>query len=171
MAEKETIFSSKVKYRGIFKFKDLYQFCYDWIIEETDVNNLNEEKYSEKITGNTKEIEVEWKGEKELTDYFKFEIKVRFHILNMSEVEINENGRKVKTNNGDVKIDVKGNLIRDYKGKFETTAHKKFLRSIYEKWVISTRINEYEDYVTRECDTFLGQVKAWLDLEGKSRGI
>ena len=35
MPEKETIFSSKVEYSGIFSFKEFYKFCYQWLKEET----------------------------------------------------------------------------------------------------------------------------------------
>lgn len=166
MPEKETIFSSRIKYNGIFSFKDLYKFCYDWLKEETGLD-LVEEKYEEKLTGDSKKIEVEWSGSKKMTDYFKFEAKIKFSLDNLTKVEVNQGGAKVETNKGTVKIEIKGNLIRDYEGKFETTAFKKFLRSIYEKWVIPSRIEHYEDKIIESCDEFLNQTKAYLDLEGK----
>src|SRR3989304_8241100 len=166
MPEKETIFSSKIKYTGIFSFKELYKFCYDWLIDETGLD-IVEDKYNEKLIGDSKEIEVEWTGTKELTDYFKFETKVKFIMENMTKTEINRDGVKVSMNKGAAKVEIKGNLIRDYNGKFETTAFKKFLRSIYEKWVIPARIEHYEDNIISKCDEFLSQAKAYLDLEGK----
>jgi hypothetical protein len=166
MPEKETIFSSTIKYNGIFSFKELYNFCYSWLTEETGLD-LVEEKYEEKLSGDSKSIEVEWSGSKKMTDYFKIEAKISFSISNLTKVEINSGGAKVETNKGGVKIGIKGNLIRDYEGKFETTAFKKFLRSIYEKWVIHSRIEHYEDKIISSCDDFLNQTKAYLDLEGK----
>ncbi len=62
---------------------------------------------------------------------------------------------------------VTGVLIRDYDGKFETGAFKKFLRSIYEKWVIKARIEQFEMKLIGDCDEFLSQAKAYLDLAGK----
>ena len=166
MAEKDDIYSSKVKYEGIFSFRDFYKFCYEWLIDETKVD-LAEKKYVEKIKGSSKDIDVEWEGSKKMTEYFKFDIKIKFRILGLSEVEINDGGRKIKTNKGSVEISTKGTLVRDYDGKFETTAFRKFLRAIYEKWVIASRITEYEDKIAGACDEFLEQAKAYLDLEGK----
>ncbi len=166
MVEKETIFSSKIKSSGIFNFSSFYQFCYDWLKTETNLN-LSEDKYTEKLSGDSKNIEIEWTGFRKVTDYFKFEIKVRFRILGLTNVEINQDGRKIKTNKGDVEMTVKGTLIRDWQGKFEVNAIKKFLRSIYEKWVITARIEEYEGKLIVDCDEFLSQAKAYLDLEGK----
>jgi len=167
MAEKETIFSSIIKYVGILSFPDFYKFCYEWIKEETGMDPLNEIKYEEKLKGDEKDIIVEWEGEKELTDYFRFDTKIKFEIRGLKSVEIVQSGKKIKTNQGDVKLTVKGILVRDYKGKFEMSAFNKFLRSIYEKWVIPARIEEYEVKIAGDCDEFLSQAKSYLDLEGK----
>ncbi|MDP3992079.1 MAG: hypothetical protein Q8P79_01055 [Nanoarchaeota archaeon] len=166
MPEKDTIFSSKIKYTGVFSFKDFYKFCYDWLKDETGLE-LGEDKYSEKLEGTSKKIEVEWTGNKTLTDYFKFEAKVGVKAENLKEIEINQGGAKIKTNQGSVEVSIKGILVKDYAGKFETTAFKKFLRGIYEKWVISSAIGEYQGKIASACDSFLNQAKAYLDLEGK----
>ena len=166
MAEKDTIFSSSLKYKGIFSFQDFYKFCYDWLVEETGLD-VAETKYVEKLTGDSKNIDVEWTGEKKVTDYFKFEIKVDFEIIGLTKVEVMQNGVKVNTNKGSVKVKVKGILVRDYDGKFEKDAIRKFLRSIYEKWIITSRIDQMEGKLVEACDEFLGQAKAYLDLEGK----
>ncbi len=166
MPEKDTIFSSDIKYGGVFSFKDFYQFCHEWLTEETNLD-VEEEKYEEKIQGDEKEIKVEWKGTRKITDYFKFEMKVTFEIKGLINVEVVQNGVKVKTNKGSAKVKVRGTLIRDYESKFEGTSGKKFMRSIYEKWVIPSRIEQMEDKIVDDCDEFLSQAKAWLDLEGK----
>jgi hypothetical protein len=166
MPEKDTIFSSKAKYNGIMDFPEFYKFCYNWLVEEAGLNVV-EEKYAEKITGDSKNIDIAWAGSKKITDYFKEEVKVSFQIIGLTKIEIVKDGRKVKTNNGSVEIKIKGTLIRDYEGKFETTPTKKFMRSIYEKWVIPSRLNEFEGKIVGDCDEFLSQTKAFLDLEGK----
>lgn len=63
MVEEETVFSSKVSYNGIFSFKDFYKFCYDWLTEETGLE-ISEGKYSEKLSEDVKNIDIEWTGEK-----------------------------------------------------------------------------------------------------------
>lgn len=168
MAEKNTLFSSKVKYTGIFSFNDFYKFCYDWLKEETGLD-IAEEKYVEKLKGDSKDIEIAWKGTRKITDYFKFEVDVSFRILGLKKVEITKENVKVETNTGSVEIKVKSTLVRDYEGKFEKDAIRKFLRAIYEKWVITSRINEMEEKLIGDSDEFLGQAKAYLDLEGKKR--
>lgn len=166
MSEKEDIFSSNVKYKGLFTYKDFYVFCYKWLSEETNLN-VAETKYSEKISGDTKEVDIEWDGTRKVTDYFKFQVKAVFKITQLKDVEIAKDGIKMKTNQGDVSLKLKGTLIRDYDGKFERNGFQKFIRSIYEKYVIPGRIEQFEDKLIGDCDEFLLQVKAYLDLEGK----
>jgi len=166
MVEKETIFSSSVKFTGIFLFKDFYKFCYDWLHEDVGLD-ISEDKYKEKLKGDSKELEIKWTGTKKVTDYFKFEIKADFEIKDLVNVEIKQGDAKIQTNKGSIQVKVKGNLLRDYEGKFERTAFQKFMRSIYEKWVISSRIEQFKDKLAEECDEFLSQAKAYLDLEGK----
>ena len=76
---------------------------------------------------------------------------------------------KVETNKGQVKIKTEGILSRDYKGKFETSAFNKFLREIYEKWIITSKVEEFKGKIAEYCDEFLLQAKAYLDLEGKNK--
>jgi hypothetical protein len=166
MPERETIFSSDVKYGGVFSFKDFYQFCHEWLTEEIGLY-VEEGTYQEKISGDSKSIEVEWKGSKKLSDYFKFETRISFVVGGLTNVEAVQEGIKIKTNRGSIKVSVKGDLVRDYQGKFEGTAFKKFMRSIYEKWVIPSVVEQMEGKVVGACDRFLGQAKAYLDLEGK----
>ncbi len=166
MVEKDRIFVSKMKYEGIYNLKEFYRFCYDWLKDETGLL-LMEDKYKEKIKGEGKDVEIVWTGIREVTDYFKFEVKVEFRILGLTEVEITQNGKKVKTNKGSVEVGVKGSVCRDYKGKFEKNAFQKFLRGIYEKSVIPSRIEHFHELLIEDCDEFLSQAKAYLDLAGR----
>lgn len=166
MAEKDTLIQNKIKYNGIFSFSDFYNFSYKWLTEEIGLT-IFEKKYDEKLEGDSKKIQIEWAGSKKMTDYFKFEIKVKFKITGLKKVEITQNGKKIETNKGSVELKVDGTIVKDYDGKFETTAFLKFLRSIYEKWVIPSRINEFKNKIIGDTDEFLSQAKAYLDLEGK----
>ena len=166
MPEKDSIFSSKIKFGGVFDFANFYRFCYDWLTDEANLI-ISEDKYVEKLTGDAKNVDIEWNCFRKITDYFKFEVKITFRIIGMTNVEVQKEGSKIKMNKGSVEVGVKGILTRDYQGKFEKRATQKFMRSVYEKWVIPSRIDQYEDKLIGDCDEFLNQAKAFLDLEGK----
>ncbi|MFZ1971079.1 MAG: hypothetical protein WAU65_02790 [Candidatus Nanoarchaeia archaeon] len=166
MVEEETVFSSKVSYNGIFSFKDFYKFCYDWLTEETGLE-ISEGKYSEKLSEDVKNIDIEWTGEKKLSDYFKSTVKISFSIKNLSQIKIKKDGIEIDSNKGSAEIKVKGIIVKDYQGKFDMTGFRKFLRSTYEKYVIPSTVKELKGKIASECDEFLGQAKSYLDLEGR----
>jgi len=168
MSEQDEVYSSKISYKGYFTFRDFYQFCYNWLSEEAGLT-VEETEYGEKIAGPTKEIKFKWACTKKVTDYFQFEIKLDFRIDQLAEVEINKGGAKVKTNSGSVAIKLKASLVRDYEGKFETSSRMKLWRGIYEKWIISQRVAEFEDKLSGMADEFLGQAKSFLDLESADK--
>jgi len=167
MAEKDIVYSSVIKYKGVFLFSDFYDFCYDWIISEIDPNVFNEKNYVEKINGNKKTIEIEWEADKKLTDYYKYQLKAKIKVSIEKNTEINQDGRKIRVDNGEVKVAVKSALIKDYQNRFENAAFLKLWRSIYEKWITPSMVNEFEGKVVGDSEEFLSQVKAYLDLEGK----
>ena len=166
MSEKDKISSTKIKYNGIVNFADFYKFCYDWLRDETGLL-ISEDKYAEKLAGDSKNVDVEWSGFRNMTDYFRFEVKVTFKVIGLTNVEITQDGKKIKTNKGSVEVSIKGTLVRDYKSKFEKSAFHKFLRAIYEKTVIHARVEQFEEKILKDCDEFLAQAKAYLDLEGR----
>jgi hypothetical protein len=166
MVEKDKLVSSKIKYNGIVDFAEFYKFCYEWLRDETGLL-LSETKYVEKILGDAKNIDIEWNGYRNITDYFRFDVKVIFRILGLTNVEVTQDGRKVKTNKGSVEVGVTGNLLRDYEGKFEKTSFQKFLRGMYEKSVINARIEQMQEKLIGDSEEFLSQAKAYLDLVGK----
>lgn len=167
MAESDTIFDNKIKHKGVFNFKEFYKFCYDWLMEETQLDWLAEKKYTEKIEGNSKNIDIEWEGVRKLTDFFQIKFKIKFKIVKLENVEINKGGVKISTNKGTAEVKTKGILVRDYQGKFERTAWHVFLRTAYEKWIIPGRIDQMEGKLFGDSDEFLAQAKAFLDLEGR----
>jgi hypothetical protein len=170
MAEKDTIFKTKIKAKDcIFDYGDYYKFCYNWLMQEIGLNAFSEKSYSEKISGETKDLDIKWEGYKNITDYFRMEIKISFKVLKLKKIEVLKDGVKKTANQAmSNELEVKGMLVRDYKGKFESSALAKVWRGIYERWIIAERIDQMENKVFGDLDEFVGQVKSYLALEGNT---
>jgi hypothetical protein len=163
---KDVVFSSSIKYSGIFNFKSFYEFCFKWLKGEVGLS-ISEEEYEEKLKGNAKDLKIVWKGRAKVSDYFHYEVSIAFEVEGLTEVELLQGDAKIKTNQGKIKIKLKGTFIKDPAGQFETSATMKVWRGIYEKFIIPGRVKQYEDKLVDNCDEFLGQAKAFLDLEGQ----
>ena len=170
MSDYETIYASKIKHTGPFDFKELYKWCFFWLSEETNLK-VKEDRYIEKQGADTKGVDIFWTGTREVTPYFRFDVKIQWRITNMKDIEIQKDGQKIKTQTGSVEIKIKATLVRDYKNQFETSSYIQPFRNIYDKWIIPGRIDEMETKLIGDCNEFLDQGKAYLELEGQMSGV
>ena len=163
--EKDNVLKGKIKQSGIFSFSDLYEFLYDWLTVEG--YRVVEKKYSEKILGDAKTIEIVWENERKISDYFKFHIKMEWMITGLKKIEVKKEDQKVTMNSGTVEIKFSAVLIKDYENRWENQPFWKFWRGVYDRYIIKTRIEEYEDKIEDEIKELIAQTKAFLALEAR----
>ena len=165
MGIKDVLIKEKLEDSGIFTFDEVYSYAYTWFKDEGFT--LVEEKYQEKVTGNAREIKFEWVGTKDLSDYFKEELKVKVEVEAMTDVEVEIDGKKKKSNKGKIKFEVKGTLISDKASKWEASPFYAFWREVYNKYLISARVDALEDKVKDDVVDFKEKIKALLENSGK----
>jgi len=166
MTEKKEVLKEKLEHTGIFTFSSMYSFAHGWFKEKD--YGVNEDRYIEKIVGDKKEITVEWKIAKKLSDYFKSENKVKFEIKELVDVEVEIDGEKKKMNKGKITIEITGNLINDPDSKWETSPFTRFARDVYHKHVIPARVDHMEIEVQNDMRAFKNEIKIYLDLTGRA---
>jgi len=166
MVEKDQIIKERVDHSGLFNFSELYTFMHTWL--KNNLYGVNEEKYSEKVSGNTRDISIEWKATKKISDYFKIEHTIKIDIIGLSDVEVEIDGKKKKMNKGKIAMEIKGVMIKDPKNTWdETVPVYKFMREVYDKYVIPQRILSMADKIESDVRAFKDEIKAYLELTGK----
>ncbi len=166
MAEFDKVVDLMVRQQqGLFDFKELYKFMYRWLTsQEYDVD---ETEYTEKVKPTGKELFVEWRCRRRISDYFRFQIRVLITVLGMTDVDVAKDGMRLKLNRGEIRLDVQGFLEKDYENRWESSPIAKFLRGVYDRYIIRSRVLEYDDKVRIETYDFAEQVKAYLALEAR----
>ena len=166
MVEKDQIIKEKLDHAGVFNFSELYTFMHTWL--KDNLYGVNEDRYNEKVSGNARDISFEWKAIKKTSDYFKIEHTIRVEIIGLTDVEVEIDGKRKKMNKGKISIEIKGVLIKDPKNNWdETKPFYKFLRELYDKYVIPKRIESMELKIEVDVRTFKDEIKAYLELTGK----
>ena len=69
-------------------------------------------------------------------------------------------------NKGSFEVKFSGTLIKDYEGSWEKAPMMKFLRGVYDRYVIEARVKEREGKIIGDVEEILEQVKAFLTIEG-----
>lgn len=164
MVEKDIVYKGKIKHLGIFNFGEFYKFCYNWLIEKDYL--VTEKNYSEKIKADGKLVEILWEGRRKISDYFRFVLKIQWRIIGMTDVEVQREGIKLKLNKGELEMTFTATIEKDYEHRWENTAFLKFLRGVYDRYIIMGRIEKYEERIFQEVDEYIAQAKAFLVLEG-----
>ena len=159
MAEKDKVAGGKLIHAGLFNLKELYVFFRTWLQDQK--YDLLEKKYSEKIKANGKEVEIQWEVSRKISDYFKFSWNITFFIVGLIKQEV----QGMKLDKGEIEIRVEAFLEKDYESKWQSHPFVKFLRDVYDRYVIKSRIEDYEDRLTEEVDEAITQLKTFLSLE------
>jgi hypothetical protein len=163
--EADKIYETKLKHEGLFNFQELYKFFFEWFTSYDYA--VAEKKYEEKITPEGKDIDVEWECFRKINDYFRFKVKIMYKLIGLISVEVQKGNVKVKTNKARVEIKAAGFLEKDYENRWERNPVAKILRGVYDKYIIRSRIEQYEDKLATEVDEAIAQIKAFLALEAK----
>ncbi|MFH0808379.1 MAG: hypothetical protein V1888_02070 [archaeon] len=162
MAQKKEIYKEKLSQVGYWNYTEVYNMLYNWLKDSG--YNLTEGSYKEKLSGGGKEIIINWEAVKPVTDYFKYKITLDWHILGMKDAEVEVDGKKIQTNKGELEITFKGIIIKDYESKWEDKPFHKFLRGVYENYIIRTTIDEYEDGIEDDTKNLISDLKAFLRI-------
>ena len=166
MPELDKLIKTKIKHSGVFDFKELYRILYEWFMDKG--YDFNEKGYKEVVgAGGAKEIELEWECVRKVSDYFRFNIKAKWHIIGMTTVEVEIDGEKKKMNKGQFELAVECALIKDYEDRWANKPFFKFLRTFYDKYLIKEKTDQFEGRLIGEMDEFVGQCKSFLALTGR----
>lgn len=165
MAEKDKIFKGKLKQSGVFNFKDFYEFLYDYLSDEN--YDIFEERYVEKLKGDSKDLEIRWTATKEVSDYFRFEISAYWVILGLKKLKVKKEGDELIMDSGTIEIKFDAVLVKDWENRWESHPAWKFLRGLYDRYIIKSRVNDYEYKLFTEINEIISQAKAFLAIEGQ----
>jgi len=154
----------KLKWNGVFNLSDLYQKTKMWLDYEgygDEKKNFKEERYIERVKPGGKQLEIVWKGEKNLSDYFSNVIQVNFQFLGLNDIEMQQDGKKKKMQKANVTIEFNASLIKNRQGKWPRDS---LMKKIYEKFVVRKRIEGYSIDFYNQIYSFHNEVKTYLNL-------
>ena len=165
MTIKKKLIKERLSYSGLFDLAGIYGYAYSWLDEEDF--GVSEEKYNEKVSGNTRDIYIEWKAIKEVSDYFNIEYKMEFTISGLSEVEVEIDGERKKMNKGKFELVIKGTLVQDPRSKWDVSPAYRMFRDVYSKYIIPGRVNDAEDQVRDKASDLREALKVFFDITAR----
>jgi hypothetical protein len=131
--------SVKVKHKAIFDLKELYQNLHEYFIDEKwcprEDSAFDETFHLDRTLQNgMREIWIWWRLSKKApdSDYYKYYLDINWHIIALEDTEIVQDGKKYKSNKGEVEFIISPRVELDPEGKFA----KDFLMSSFSQLFI-----------------------------------
>ena len=170
MASKHPAPVTLIKHRGFFSYSQLLQSIRGWYVDD-DYEVLDIPSYKQKFpTATGTEHEMKLHAEKNVTEYVKFHIDIFMRVYNMRDIEIIQDGKKMKLQEGQVQIEVKPMLELDWQKRFKGPDQwKKFLGYLdefYRGYIIKYKIVDYwEDMLLLKSAQLARTIKEALGQE------
>ena len=151
-----------VNYEGIMNIMDVYKLIDDWL----QGNNYDKLELftTEYVKPEGKYIELVLEPDKKVSDYVKNIIKVRLVAKNVKDVDVEEEGKKRKMQEGTLSIVFTGLLETDYEGRWEQKATIFFLRVLVDKYIYKFYTDRFENALAKDVKDLANQVKSFLNL-------
>lgn len=156
-----------IRYKGLFDYDGLYNIMVQWL--KARGFWFHERTYKHKVPSPLgAEQEIEWTAEKKVTDYYKFVYSIKWHLWDMTEVEVVKEGVKKVLTNARLEIKLKGVLEIDWKKRLGGSTFWTFVRDWYHKYIIRKDIETiWGDTMYYRLQRLHKLIKDFLDMEAK----
>jgi hypothetical protein len=163
MSEKRLVIDQmRLNYSGIFNLNELYKMIDGWLYEKG--YDKYEKKNEEQVLETGRKIEIELRPWKKTTDYAKNEIRLRIFVDNMTDVEIERDGRKTKMHKGDIQMIFDAFLETDYEHRWENKPVYYFFRTLVDKYIFRIYTGKFIGNLVADTRDLHQRIKAYLNL-------
>jgi len=156
-----------IKYKGLFDFDGLYNLIAQWM--KVRGYWFQEDKYKHKVPLPTgAEQEITFIGTREVTDFYQQVVTVDFHLWDMTEVEVEVEGKKKTLTSARLEIILYGALNIDYEKRFDKSVLWQSVRDFFLKYILRQDIETvWYDELRYRIYKLHASIKEFLDLQAK----
>ncbi|MBI4016882.1 MAG: hypothetical protein HY363_04270 [Candidatus Aenigmarchaeota archaeon] len=133
-----------VKHKGLMDFPKLIETARSWLVDEG--YTVDEVKHKVKKDSAGSEYEIELAAERKINEYVKYYFKLTIRAWGVRSIEVTKEGKKTKTFDGRVHLEVSPQYELDWQGRFGGSKFLQGLQDFYHKYIIYRDINDqWED--------------------------
>ncbi|MDP4012128.1 MAG: hypothetical protein Q8R00_00785 [Candidatus Nanoarchaeia archaeon] len=144
-----------VIHKGFVDVDELVEAITSWLEEYK--YDYGFKKISQSVKEDGGEIEIDIVSEKEISPYVKFNIEIGIWLLKGQKVMVEKETGKKSGRAGKLEVQIKGSMEKDYNEMYEKNNFTKFLREIYERYIIKNVLSGMEAKIYIEGEK-LGKV-------------
>ena len=155
-----------VQYEGLFDFNGLYAAITDWA--KNYGYRWHESDYKHKVPSALgAEQEINWEITKNVTEYINYVIKIKLHLWDLKELEIEVNGRKKEMTKARLTLNIFGTLNYDWQNTFSGGKFAQKLGGIYNKLMMRDIEVKYIDPLYYRMWNLHAVIKKYFDMQSR----
>jgi hypothetical protein len=167
----EVAFDHRIKYRDVFSMKYLYVIMHDWLCDQGWGSRSDpafpETFYLHRWTQNSgEEIWIYWRLRRSPPDdsYMEYRLDVDFHVIGLKDYDAIYDGKKFKSNYGEVEVKLFSKVVFDPKKTWDKDAIAKSFRPLFFRRIIKGKMEAHKKQLHYETYRFLDMIKVYLKL-------
>ena len=151
----------KLSYEGLFNADELYSLISQFFYEKGW--DWYEKMNQTVVTPSGKHIRMVFEPWKNVSDYHKLAVAIKLNIVDLKGLEVQHEGKSIRTNQGIVRMIFDGYVISDRKGKW---AHKPlywFMGILFEKYFFRHHYQKAEAWIKSDVEDLHQKIKSYLN--------
>lgn len=145
----------QIRTKGVFNLDKLYTEMHAWLVNNEYDFLEKEHQHKKKDIG--EEIVLTWEAEREIDDFMKYEITIKFRFIEMFPASEN-------LVSGKAKITFTAAVVVDYKDKWTSTKLKNLLFELYTKVLYKETITKHKLKLVEEVKELHSTTKEILEF-------
>ena len=148
----------KVSQEATFDMMELYKLGRSWYKKHG--YDFYEKEYISSHKEDARNASIKWEGERKVDDYIRFHVEVRVKFKNLRDVQ----GKKKMMNTGEVSFSIESYIEKDYESNWESGFMTKFIRGVYDTFIIRGKIDKDKERLEREANELYNEVRTFLKV-------
>jgi len=164
MVEKKfVVYDLRISYNGPVRIEDFYKEVEDWMRQKGLSKELK--KKMENLASKGKKLEWTIECWKDITTYTKEVVRLRSFFNNVREIEVRRNGKRIKTQQADVLIQIDGILETELSQRWEQTPLYYFIKMLVDKYIWPFYSGRYDGFPAADAHDLHKTLQAFFNLQ------
>ena len=152
----------KFSYEGLFNAAELYNLIASWFYEKGW--DWYEKINDEQVTPRGKQITILLEPSKSTSDYYKLQMRIRLHMVDVKDVEVDHEGKVLRLNHGLVRVTFDGYIFADRKDQWSSSPVYWFLSLIFDNYLFKKYFERMDTWIKSDIDDLHDKIKNYLNV-------
>ena len=172
MPEQITLPRLTIQYRDPFIFKTLYFLAHEWLKENDYLDEDRgitrfEKNYEEQRIKDVRHYRIWWRTFRipHGSSFVKYKINLNYLGLVIQQVEIMQEGKRIKAQSGEINLFIEGIIEVDFKDHFKKNFIMRGFEDVFKTRWMKNQLEGHKEELKRDVNRFHGTLKTWFELQ------